>query len=190
MSGLVVGWSYARYGWFGIDEEKPSNVTLNYIGVVLTLISCIVFMFVKVEEEKRKRGASDSLSVVSASDRLFNNSNESDIVSQDVSYISNEIAENIEESDFLERMSQTKKRILGTVLSIFAGVMFGFSYMPNLWCENNIQGASQNFNDYAFSMSTGIFLTSTVYFLIYCAWTRNKPKVYSQLIFPSLVTGI
>ncbi len=191
MSGLVVGWSYARFGWFGIDEERPSNIGLNYVGVVLTLVSCVIFLFVKVEEEKkRKNYADDASSVVSSSGRLVSESETSDIASQDVSYISNEIAEIGEQRDMLERMNQTQKRILGTVLSIFAGVMFGFSYMPNLWCENNIDGASQNFNDYAFSMSTGIFLTSTVYFVIYCAWTKNQPKVYPELIFPSLVTGI
>lgn len=182
MSGLVVGWSYARFGLFGVDQELPSNITLNYIGVALTLTSCVIFLFVKVEEQKLK-----TTSPHGSISHLIEETNES----VNSSIFSNEIAE-IEASeggDMIEQMSPLKKKILGTILSIFAGVMFGLSYLPNIWCEDNIEGASKNFNDYAFSMSTGIFLTSTMYFLVYCVWSGNKPKIYPELVFPSLVTG-
>lgn len=38
--------------------------------------------------------------------------------------------------------------------------------------------------DYVFAHFSGIFLTSTVYFLIYCAVRKNKPNVYPQAILP------
>lgn len=38
--------------------------------------------------------------------------------------------------------------------------------------------------DYVFAHSSGIFLTSTVYFVAYCAAMRNRPKLYPEAILP------
>lgn len=38
--------------------------------------------------------------------------------------------------------------------------------------------------DYVYAQNCGIFLTSTVYFVIYCAVRSNKPRVYSRAILP------
>lgn len=153
------------------------------MGVVLAVISCFIFLFVKVEEHKLAKKLDEE---------------EQDILNEsipsprdEISYISNEIAEIDEnaEADLFDRLTKTQKRIVGVFCSTFAGFMFGFSYLPADWILDNVEDASQNQNDYAFSMSCGIFLTSTLYFLIYCIVMKNKPKVYAKLIFPSLVTG-
>ncbi|RMC13855.1 hypothetical protein DUI87_08938 [Hirundo rustica rustica] len=44
--------------------------------------------------------------------------------------------------------------------------------------------------DYVFAHFSGIFLTSTIYFLIYCAVRKNKPYVYPQAILPGFVSGV
>ncbi len=44
--------------------------------------------------------------------------------------------------------------------------------------------------DYVFSDYCGILFTSTFYFIIYCAVSKNKPKVYPRLILPGLISGI
>lgn len=38
--------------------------------------------------------------------------------------------------------------------------------------------------DYVFAHFSGIFITSSVYFIIYCAVMKNRPKVYPQAILP------
>lgn len=38
--------------------------------------------------------------------------------------------------------------------------------------------------DYVFAQYSGIFLTSTVYFLLYCAIKKNKPQVFPKAILP------
>jgi hypothetical protein len=181
--GLVVGWSYARFGWFGLDAQIPSNVMLNYVGVVLAVISCIIFLFVKVEEHKlAKRMDPEERSILN--EGVPNPRDE-------ISYISNEIAEIDErEGDVFDRLTRPQQWFLGVFCSTFAGFMFGFAYLPADYILDNVKGASPNQNDYAFSMSCGIFLTSTLYFLIYCVAMKNKPKIYPKLIFPSLVTGM
>jgi len=44
--------------------------------------------------------------------------------------------------------------------------------------------------DYAFSHFCGIFMTSTVYFIIYCAFMKNKPRVFPEAILPGVVSGV
>lgn len=41
--------------------------------------------------------------------------------------------------------------------------------------------------DYVFAHFSGIFLTSTVYFLLYCAAMKNNPKVYPAAIIPGII---
>lgn len=182
--GLIVGWAYARFGLFGITEEVPSSTTLNYIGVVLSCISCVILLFVKVDDQTL------------ATTKKSTDSDRTDLIDSiqcsvdDLSTTSCEIAEiDLVEKDIFDKMKPGQKKIVGTLCSLFAGIMFGFSYMPADYVQDNYNGASQNNNDYAFSMSTGIFISSTAYFIIYCVATKNKPKIYPELVFPSLVTG-
>lgn len=97
--------------------------------------------------------------------------------------------ENSTKLDVFDRMSVKVKRIVGTVLSIFTGAMFGLSLTPILYLVDNYPDASPDYNMYAFSYSTGILLGSFVYFIIYCLVKKNKPDVYPESILPALVVG-
>ena len=44
--------------------------------------------------------------------------------------------------------------------------------------------------DYVFATFCGIFMTSTVYFIIYAVYKRNRPKVYPRAMLPGFVAGI
>ncbi len=83
-----------------------------------------------------------------------------------------------------------RRQVVGTLMSIFAGVMFGLSYTPITYIQNNYSNASQDYNDYAFSFSCGIFLSSIGYFVLYSIFEMNNPQIYPQTILPGLVTGL
>ena len=44
--------------------------------------------------------------------------------------------------------------------------------------------------DYVFATFCGIYLTSSVYLLIYAAFQRNLPKVYPRAILPGFISGL
>ena len=44
--------------------------------------------------------------------------------------------------------------------------------------------------DYIFGHYTGILLSSTLWFIIYCVVMKNKPQVYPKIIIPGLISGI
>lgn len=106
-------------------------------------------------------------------------------------------SEEISDESWVSRLSPAKKRLIGCSLAVVAGVLYGSSFVPVLYIKDHgrrnetiYAGASQFDLDYVFAHFSGIFLTSTIYFLIYCAVRKNKPIVYPQAILPGFVSGV
>ncbi|XP_035408225.1 transmembrane protein 144 isoform X3 [Cygnus atratus] len=106
-------------------------------------------------------------------------------------------SEEISDESWVSRLSPAKKRLIGCSLAVVAGILYGSSFVPVLYIKDHgrrnetiYAGASQFDLDYVFAHFSGIFLTSTIYFLIYCAIRKNKPIVYPQAILPGFVSGV
>uniref|UniRef100_A0A8D0FBF3 Transmembrane protein 144 n=1 Tax=Strix occidentalis caurina TaxID=311401 RepID=A0A8D0FBF3_STROC len=150
---LLTGWASSRFGWFGIDPEEVSRPILNYIGAGLSLLSAVIFLFVKTEVQSS--------------------------------------------SASLERTPLLRESVSTLYLAVVAGILYGSSFVPVLYIKDHgrrnetiYTGASQFDLDYVFAHFSGIFLTSTIYFLIYCTIRKNKPNVYPQAILPGFVSGV
>ncbi|NXD89688.1 TM144 protein, partial [Chaetorhynchus papuensis] len=173
---LLTGWASSRFGWFGIDPEEVSRPILNYIGAGLSLISAVTFLFIKTEVQ------SSSASLESTP--LLRESSIND-------------SEHTTEDSWVNKLSPSKRRLIGCSLAVVAGILYGSSFIPVLYIkdhgrrnETGYTGASQFDLDYVFAHFSGIFLTSTIYFLIYCAVRKNKPCVYPQAILPGFLSGV
>ncbi|XP_006121925.1 transmembrane protein 144 [Pelodiscus sinensis] len=174
---LLTGWASSRFGWFGIDPEEVSKPILNYIGAGLSVLSTIIFLFVKSEVQ--------SSSVSSEATPLLN---ESSVNNSENTY---------SDASWVDSLSPVRKRVIGCTLAVVAGIFYGSSFVPVLYIKDHgrrngtlYTGASQFDLDYVFAHFSGIFLTSTIYFLIYCAVMKNKPKVYPEVIMPGFVSGV
>ncbi|XP_069487437.1 transmembrane protein 144 isoform X3 [Ambystoma mexicanum] len=176
-TNLITGWASSRFGMFGIDPELVAKPYLNYIGAALSVLSAITFLFVK-SDVHTSPVASDTAPLLR--NTIINNSEN---ISSDESWV--------------DRLSPLQKRIIGCSLAVVAGVLYGTSFVPVLYIKDHAKsngsiyaGASQFDLDYVFAHFSGIFLTSSVYFLIYCAVMKNHPKVYPQVILPGFVSGL
>jgi hypothetical protein len=172
--GLVVGWANARFGWFGVDKETPSNSSLNYLGVSFAVVSILVFVFVQAETQAVKGDTDDA----EDEEVIINQSDEGEAITY---------RDDIDKA--ARPQTSRAKKTLGVLLSMFAGVMYGLSYTPILYVQDTYPNASQNQNDYAFSYNTGIFLGSLLIFIVYCIYKKNKPDIYPRCIFPAFVSG-
>ncbi|XP_072191878.1 transmembrane protein 144 [Excalfactoria chinensis] len=173
---LLTGWASSRFGWFGIDPEEVARPVLNYIGAGLSLLSAVIFFFIKTEVQT----SSASLESTPLLREPSVNASED---ASDVSWVTS--------------LSPVKKRFVGCSLAVVAGILYGSSFVPVLYIKDHgrrnetiYARASQFDLDYVFAHFSGIFLTSTVYFLIYCAVRRNKPDVYPKAILPGFVSGV
>uniref|UniRef100_A0A8C2SMM2 Transmembrane protein 144 n=2 Tax=Coturnix japonica TaxID=93934 RepID=A0A8C2SMM2_COTJA len=173
---LLTGWASSRFGWFGIDPEEVARPALNYIGAGLSLLSAVIFFFIKTEVQT-------SSASLESTPLLREHSVNISEDSSDVSWVTS--------------LSPVKKRFVGCSLAVVAGILYGSSFVPVLYIKDHgrrnetiYARASQFDLDYVFAHFSGIFLTSTVYFLIYCAVRKNKPDVYPQAILPGFVSGV
>uniref|UniRef100_A0A8D0HAQ7 Transmembrane protein 144 n=1 Tax=Sphenodon punctatus TaxID=8508 RepID=A0A8D0HAQ7_SPHPU len=106
-------------------------------------------------------------------------------------------SENGHDASWVDSLSPLAKRVIGCSLAVIAGILYGSSFVPVLYIKDHSQrngtifkGASQFDLDYVFAHFSGIFLTSTIYFLIYCTAMKNNPRVYPQVIIPGFVSGV
>ncbi|CAM4496020.1 hypothetical protein PO909_015054 [Leuciscus waleckii] len=173
---LLLGWASSRFGWFGIGAETVSKPVLNSCGAGLCLISAIVFFFVKTDVQRSSTSEETPLLI----DHAVNSET---VVSTDDSWV--------------DALRPLTKRIVGTSLAVVAGVLYGSSFVPVLYIKNHADdpnslysGASQFDLDYVFAQYSGIFLASTVYFLLYCAIKKNKPQVFPKAVLPGFLSGI
>ncbi|XP_043551805.1 transmembrane protein 144-like isoform X1 [Chiloscyllium plagiosum] len=100
-------------------------------------------------------------------------------------------------SPILNYIGTALAALSGCSLAMCAGLLYGSSFVPVLYIKNHAErneteffGASQFDMDYVFAYCSGIILTSTIYFLIYCAVKKNKPSVYSTAILPAFFSGL
>ena len=169
---LIIGWATARFGWFGLKAEEPSNKLLNYFGVVFVLVSTVFYLFVKSNNANETANAEERLIAVHSV------RSENSIQLETGSEVS-----------IFDRLSNTNKRILGLSLAVFSGILYGESFTAIVYLRDNELDASQNNLDYLFSYYTGIVVTSLFYFIVYCVVKKNRPVLPNQLVLPGLASG-
>ncbi|XP_071976718.1 transmembrane protein 144 [Engystomops pustulosus] len=175
-TNLLTGWASSRFGWFGINPEEVERPYLNYAGAGLSALSAIIFLFVKTEVK--------SVTSESETTPLLRNS----ITSEEHA---------VTDESWVDKFSPLQRRLIGSLLAVGAGVLYGTCFVPVLYIKDHSKnnesiyaGSSQYDLDYVFAHFSGIFLTSTVYFLIYCVVMKNRPRVFPQAILPGFISGI
>ncbi|KAG8592506.1 hypothetical protein GDO81_000528 [Engystomops pustulosus] len=169
-TNLLTGWASSRFGWFGINPEEVERPYLNYAGAGLSALSAIIFLFVKTEVK--------SVTSESETTPLLRNSINSE-------------EHAVTDESWVDKFSPLQRRLIGSLLAVGAGVLYGTCFVPVLYIKDHSKnnesiyaGSSQYDLDYVFAHFSGIFLTSTVYFLIYCVVMKNRPRVFPQAILP------
>ncbi|XP_052274885.1 transmembrane protein 144-like isoform X2 [Dreissena polymorpha] len=215
MTNLLSGWATGRFGLFGTTADPPTNPVLNDIGVILAVLSAVLFSMVKNTISTEGLDQTVTLSDVNETSPLIqrippgtlNGSVHMPKQSEDHDVIvfpkakrnkDGSIADSgeVQSGSYIDRMSPGAKRIFGISLSLVSGVFYGQMFTPSIYImdnymvNNGTEKVSQEALDYVFSTFTGILATSTVYFLIYAAIQKNQPKVYPRAILPGFVSGL
>ncbi|KHN85878.1 Transmembrane protein [Toxocara canis] len=157
---VIAGWCAGRFGLFHTKPQLVYNPTMNISGLVLVLISGVMFMFVAHESQEEVH-----LDVPKLDGKVFS------IKNIRVNY----------------RMSGKKFFYAG--LAIFIGVFHGFMMTPITYIIENVPGASPNVLDYIFAHYSSIFAFSTIYYFAYCLYKRNQPHAPANLVLPSAIYG-
>ncbi|XP_037531517.1 transmembrane protein 144b [Nematolebias whitei] len=176
-SSLLMGWASSRFGWFGIDPQEVSNPILNYCGAALCLVSGLIFFFVKSDVSLRPQSETVPLLI-------------------DRRTISGSYGRHSSEY-WIDAVSPRNRRIIGCLLSVVSGLLYGASFVPILYIKNHSSCPDSRFYkasvydlDYVLAQTSGVFVASTFYFTIYCAAMKSRPRVYSRAILPGFLSGL
>jgi len=93
-----------------------------------------------------------------------------------------------EEASFVDKLTPIQKRIVGCVLSVVSGFFYGVNFDPPQYIMDHSK--DKNGLDYVFSHFCGIYLMSTVILIIYAAYRKNQPVVYSKAVLPGFLSGV
>ncbi|XP_006903015.1 PREDICTED: transmembrane protein 144 [Elephantulus edwardii] len=172
----LTGWASSRFGWFGMDAQEVSKPLLNYIGAGLSIVSAFIFLFIK-SEIPCSTGSTDTTPLMSEHEI-----NSSPDVCASYSWV--------------DKLSTVQHRIVGCGLAVISGILYGCTFVPIIYIKDHSKrndsmytGASQYDLDYVFAHFSGIFLTSTIYFLAYCIAMKNSPKLYPKAVLPGFLSG-
>ncbi len=154
--------------------QVPSNVSLNYAGVALAVISTAFYAFVKT--------------YVSDSNDCKENALELEMAGEDeAKNLATNERDEANESDCFDKLSSSQQRGLGIALAALSGFIYGQAFTPILYM--GIQENNLIYLDYNFSCYTGSLLSAIFYFVAYCVYKKNRPVIYSNLVLPGLATG-
>ncbi|VDL15916.1 unnamed protein product [Hymenolepis diminuta] len=87
-------------------------------------------------------------------------------------------------------MPLAQRRIIGIILAVIAGSLYGNTFVPTQYIQTWYEGASVEGLHYVFANFVGIWMASTAIFLIYALSKKNRPWIPSaNAIVPALVSG-
>lgn len=194
-ANMLTGWASGRFGWFGLTKQAVKHAGLNSAGVVVAVTALVLFMFVKPEAQLQGKDEKE--------DRLLGAINEGGYDEEKT------VSDGGNGGGWISSWSLQKRRVVGVVMSLISGVLYGTNFDPPQYIKDNrydsrfvmhstnstgfitgVVAAPNNLVDYAFPHFCGIFFASTLYFMIYCAYKRNQPEVISEICLPGYVSGI
>ena len=192
----MMGWATGRFGLFSLKADAISDGDLNYVGVGLALFALALFIF--IEPVSKKEGAEDPLDdaeskfhTLDKQDSTFGGQRDQPLLP--VGTPSAPV------KTWVSDLSPSSRRLIGIGMSLVMGVFFGCSFTPaNIAMQNSYDDDDADEPnkpdplDYVFSHLAGIFVTSTIYFLIYIAakggWSKAQKVPAVRL--PAVVSGI
>ncbi|KAJ8027750.1 hypothetical protein HOLleu_29790 [Holothuria leucospilota] len=186
-TNLLVGWACGHFGLFGLKKDEITRPLLNYFGLGFALLRLILFLFVKSDA-----GISTNSSVAPQRSVLVHDDDDPLLIPP---HLQTGSVENISQSlkddkSWVDKLSPIQKRLIGCTLALISGVLYGLNFVPCLYIQQNFEGAPGSGLDYAFSHFSGIFSSSTAYFLVYSSYMQNRPQLPPNLVWPSAACGI
>jgi len=178
---LLAGWTSGRFGWFGLQPEIPNDTTLNYIAIGFAMTRALLFISVDNSAEMGNADKKDADLYYTAVNSNKQSGDDEELI--DSSGATSSLS-------WEEKMSPKSKRILGATLSVLSGVFYGLSFTPVIYVKENYKDAPQHDIDYVFAHFSGIYATSTFYFIVYCMFKKNKPMIYPSAILPGMISGV
>lgn len=170
-TSLITGFFVGKFGLFGLHKDQVSYPGLNWGGICFVIAAMAVFFFIKPsldekkEEEREPLTRAEKGSIQNYDDKGNN-------------------------ASIYDKIPTRIRAPIGVALAVGSGILYGLNILPmSLWVQaEKAAGYEPGPLDFVFSHFTGIYLFSTLAFLVYCIAMR-PPKIYAESILPSFISG-
>lgn len=185
-SNCLIGWASGRFGLFGTNASIPASPFLNYLGLVFVIIGGSIFAQVRSEppnQKKKPSRTSFEMENLNSEEKKALNTTES----SDDGGVETEIVRPAKD------LGSESQRLIAFVAAVISGLFYGMTFVPVSRMIDNPQiykGYPSVFLPYVFSHYFGIFLTSTIIFVIYIIFRRNQPYAPPTLFLPGMAAGL
>ncbi|KAL3073163.1 hypothetical protein niasHT_035439 [Heterodera trifolii] len=214
---IIVGWSVAKFGLFGTKPQHIQSPLINYLGVLITLISGVMFVFVYNSGQEKEKSSERAIQNDRRSTSMplrddgctrptgdppygsVNNRNENCSTTAEGHSDGRRTAATDGTEEKLANGQPQKGQSLFTgkgrklffvSLAVCLGFLHGLMLTPIVYVQDNDQKASKNVLDFVFSHFCAVFFFSTFYFVLYSLFRRGRPFVHSSLVLPSVAYGL
>jgi len=169
-TSLITGFFCGKFGFFGLERQHVPHEVMNGLSMGFVVVSMVVFFFIKPTIDKREEYTK--------------------LADDDAASKKGGIQETEEETSFMDKVPTSWKPPIGGGLAILSGILYGVNMVPMmLWSQKETrEGRPPGTLDFVFSHFTGIYLYSTVVFIVYCLVVR-PPKMYPAATLPSVISG-
>jgi len=166
-TSLVVGFFSGKFGWWGLDKQEVAHNGLNWGGIICIIAAMGVFFFIKptLDEDEKVPLMRDSKANIQQNDEVA-------------------------PSSVLDRIPRRFKLPFGILMAVASGVLYGVNMVPmSLWVQDEkSHGRDPHALDFVLSHFIGIYLFSTIVFLVYNV-VKRPPQIFGESILPSYISG-
>ena len=180
-----MGWATGVFGLFIGHPDVLDHPAENYVGVALAVIALAMYTQVRTGEPARPKAT--SVAAAAASPAGLDARLEARLEAPDVELLNSSF--NTTEDDESSRARSGRDKMVGVAMALVAGLLFGNTFTPVNYLHENGLGPTAPL-DYIFSHYTGIFATSTFWFVCYCAYMRGSPRINPRITLPGMLSGV
>uniref|UniRef100_A0A183C803 Transmembrane protein 144 n=1 Tax=Globodera pallida TaxID=36090 RepID=A0A183C803_GLOPA len=195
---IIVGWSVARFGLFGTKAQHVQSPFFNSLGVLITLISGLMFVFVYSRqnvadevEDGEGRAAQSNIVPLNSTNPPYGSVNST--TGERTATTVGAPGDNLASTDRQQKkwhFHVKSRKLLFVTLTVCLGVLHGLMLTPIVYVQDTDQRASKNALDFVFSHFCAVFFFSTFYFVLYSLFRRGRPYVNPSLVLPSVAYGL
>ncbi|OQR95386.1 hypothetical protein THRCLA_07914 [Thraustotheca clavata] len=214
-ANITMGYVVSRYGLFGVNPTIPKHPHISELGILFMIGSILVYGMIKpklavddvevgktsplnetstlLTDDSPASSTSSALEIDAAALRretLAQALMHPELPNYGPFTIPNEV-KNVKEED--KGSDENKRKAVGIVLALVCGCLLGNSLTPYvLWQQTcNAQGKDCDPLNFLFSQCMGIYITSTVAFLLYSTVHRiQKRRMPRSAMRPAYVSGV
>ncbi|OQS00567.1 hypothetical protein ACHHYP_03385 [Achlya hypogyna] len=213
-ANITMGYVVSRYGLFGVTPTIPASPRISELGILFMIGSILVYgkiqpklttsepAIMELEEaDGEQKPLLDKVSPASSTSsalELDASALRRESLAQSLMHpelpnygpftIPNERKEIPEDGQ-----DEKKRRAVGIALALFVGCLLGNSLTPYVLWQQTCNAAGKDCNplNFLFSQCMGIYITSTVAFLLYSTMHRiQKTRMPRSALRPAYVSGL